>query len=78
VKLLHLVYCAFCVIDRFHVRKPACDAVQKIRIKHRWEAINVIVATFYEHSEEILNFYINRSTNALAEFFQLNNQIVQG
>jgi transposase len=27
------------VIDRFHVRKPACDAVQEIRIKHRWEAI---------------------------------------
>jgi predicted GIY-YIG superfamily endonuclease len=27
------------VIDRFHVRKPACDAVQEIRIKHRWEAL---------------------------------------
>ena len=27
------------VIDRFHVQKLACDAVQEIRIKHRWEAI---------------------------------------
>lgn len=28
------------VIDRFHIQKLACDAVQEIRIKHRWEAIN--------------------------------------
>lgn len=27
------------VIDRFHVQKLACDAVQEIRIRHRWEAI---------------------------------------
>lgn len=27
------------VIDRFHVQKLACDAVQKIRIAHRWDAI---------------------------------------
>ena len=27
------------VIDRFHVQKIACDAVQEHRIKHRWEAI---------------------------------------
>ena len=27
------------VIDRFHLQKLACDAVQEIRIKHRWEAI---------------------------------------
>lgn len=27
------------VIDRFHIQKLACDAVQEIRIKHRWEAI---------------------------------------
>lgn len=27
------------VIDRFQVQKPACDAVQELRIKHRWEAI---------------------------------------
>jgi len=25
------------VIDRFHVQKLACEAVQEIRIKHRWE-----------------------------------------
>lgn len=27
------------VIDRFHIQKLACDAVQEIRIKHRWESI---------------------------------------
>ena len=27
------------VIDRFHVSKLAIEAVQKLRIKHRWEAI---------------------------------------
>ena len=163
------------VIDRFHVQKLACDAVQELRIKHRWDAIqqandemeeaklsdkdytpyrypngdtrkellirsryllfksadkwtdrqkqraailfeeypdiktayglchslrmifskntfkdaarlsmakwynkvekagfksfNVIAATFYEHYEEILNFYNNRASNAMAESF---------
>lgn len=163
------------VIDRFHIQKLACDAVQELRVKHRWEAIqqannemeearqkgkeynpyrfpngdtrkellirsryllfksadkwtdrqkqraailfeeypdiqtayglchslrmiftkntirnaarlsmarwynkvekagfhsfNIIAATFYEHYEEILNFYNNRSSNALAESF---------
>ena len=28
------------VIDRFHVQKLALDALQGIRIKHRWEAID--------------------------------------
>ena len=28
------------VIDRFHVQKLAYDALQEIRIKHRWDAIN--------------------------------------
>lgn len=28
------------VIDRFHVQKLACDALQEMRIAHRWEAIN--------------------------------------
>ena len=27
------------VIDRFHIQKLACDAVQVMRIKHRWNAI---------------------------------------
>ena len=31
---------AKCVIDRFHVQKLALEAVQEIRIKHRWDAIN--------------------------------------
>lgn len=28
------------VIDRFHVQKLAFDALQEMRIKHRWDAIN--------------------------------------
>ena len=27
------------VIDRFHIQKLACDAVQEMRIKYRWEAL---------------------------------------
>ena len=125
------------VIDRFHIQKLACDAVQELRIKlrsryllfksaekwtdrqkqraailfeeypdiktayglchslrmifskntikdaarlsmARWynkveeaglHSFNVIAATFYEHYDEILNFYNNRSSNALAESF---------
>jgi transposase len=34
-----------------------------------FHSFNVIAATFYEHSEDILNFYIHRSTNASAESF---------
>ena len=28
------------VIDRFHVQKLALDALQEIRIKHHWEALD--------------------------------------
>ena len=28
------------VIDRFHVQKLACDALQQMRVEHRWEAID--------------------------------------
>lgn len=30
---------AFQVIDRFHVQQLATEALQEIRIKHRWQAI---------------------------------------
>lgn len=33
------------------------------------QAFNVIAATFYEHYDEILNFYNNRASNAMAESF---------
>lgn len=175
-KIVRVAFPKSCrVIDRFHIQKLACDAVQEIRIKHRWDAIqqandemeeakqagkdyvpyrfpngdtrkellvrsryllfksaekwtgrqkqraailfeeypdiktayglchslriifskntikdaarlsmarwynkvekagfhsfNVIAATFYEHYDEILNFYNNRSSNAMAESF---------
>ena len=37
--------------------------------KAGFHSFNIIAATFYEHYEEILNFYNNRSSNALAESF---------
>ena len=35
----------------------------------RLHSFNVIAATFYEHYDEIINFYNNRSSNAIAESF---------
>ena len=35
----------------------------------RLVAFNTIAGTIYEHYEEILNFFVNRSTNAFAESF---------
>lgn len=32
-------------------------------------SFNIIATTFYEHYDKILNFHNNRSSNALAEFF---------
>lgn len=41
------------------------NKVEESRIK----AFNVIAATFYEHYDDILNFYNNRTSNAAAESF---------
>jgi transposase len=35
----------------------------------KFKSFNTISATLYEHHEEVLNFFINRSTNASAESF---------
>lgn len=37
------------------------------------KSFNTIAVTFYEHTDEILNFYDNRSTNASAE--SINSKI---
>ena len=37
------------VIDHFHIHKLACDAVQELRIKHRWDAIQQA----YEEMKEV-------------------------
>jgi transposase len=37
--------------------------------RSEFKSFNTIAATVYEHHEEILNFFINRSTNASAESF---------
>ncbi|WP_217970047.1 transposase, partial [Bacteroides acidifaciens] len=34
-----------------------------------FDSFNTIAATLYDRSEEILNFYINRASNAVAESF---------
>ena len=33
------------------------------------KSFKIIAATLYEHYDEILNFFVNRSTNAYAESF---------
>lgn len=43
------------VIDRFHVQKLATEALQEIRIKHRWEAID-------KESDELENARKNKTT----------------
>ena len=37
--------------------------------KSGFKSFNVIAATLYEHYDEVLNFFVNRSTNAFAESF---------
>ena len=39
------------------------------QLEHVCELIDLIAATFYEHYDEILNFYNHRSSNAMAESF---------
>lgn len=34
--------------------------------KSVFKSFNVIVATLYEHYDEVLNFFVNRATNAFA------------
>ena len=34
-----------------------------------FKSFNTVAATFYEHYDDILNFYNNRSSNAMAECF---------
>ena len=72
------------VIDRFHVQQLATEALQEIRIKHRWDALakwcerveqsgfksfNTISRTINNHYKNIINYFDNRSTNASAESF---------
>ena len=34
-----------------------------------FRSFNIIAATLYEHYDEVLNFFVNRSTNTYAEAF---------
>lgn len=43
------------VIDRFHVQKLAIEAIQEIRIQHRWEAIEAENNIAEESSKEIFD-----------------------
>ena len=44
------------VIDRFHVQRLACDAVQEIRIKYRWQALDEENDQIKKAKEENKNF----------------------
>ena len=50
------------VIDRFHVQKLAYDAIQEMRIAHRWDAIN-------EETNAIENTKLN-NTKYISETFE--------
>lgn len=50
------------VIDRFHVQKLALDALQEIRIKHKWEAIDA-----ENHAIEQERLHKRKHTSALLD-----------
>ena len=39
-----------------------------------FRSFNIIAATLYEHYDEVLNFFVNRSTNAYAEAFNVKKK----
>lgn len=43
----------------------------------KFHSFNVITATFYEHYDEILNFYNHRSSNAMAESFNAKIELLE-
>jgi transposase len=43
-----------------------------------FKSFNTIAATVYEHYDEILNFFINRATNASAESFNAKIKAFRG
>jgi len=45
------------VIDRFHVQKLAFDAVQEVRIRHRWEAIDNENKAIQKAKDEQTRYY---------------------
>jgi len=51
------------VIDRFHVQKLAFEAVQEIRIKHRWEAIDLENKQIQKANDENEIYKIKEYTN---------------
>ncbi|OPC30673.1 ISAon1 family transposase [Elizabethkingia anophelis] len=55
--------CASLVIDRFHVQKLAIEALQEIRIKHRWEAIEMENNTIEKDSKEKTSLEIESFEN---------------
>ncbi len=48
---------AVLVIDRFHVQKLVLDALQEIRIKHRWEALDTENDAIEQARNKSLSYY---------------------
>lgn len=51
------------VIDRFHIQKLACDAVQELRIKHRWDAIQQANEEMEEAKQKNEDYVLYRYSN---------------
>jgi len=57
------------VIDRFHVQKLATEAVQEIRVKHRWEAI--------DKENEVIEYARNKGITYVAETLSNGDSLKQ-
>lgn len=57
------------VIDRFHVQKLALDALQEIRIKHRWEALDI--------ENDAIEYAINKSLKYTPELLHNGDTLKQ-
>jgi len=57
------------VIDRFHVQKLALDALQEIRIKHRWEALDT--------ENDAIEYTRNKSLKYTPELFHNGDTLKQ-
>lgn len=73
------------VIDRFHIQKLACDAVQELRIKHRWDAIqqaNEEMEEAKQKNEDYVPYrYANGDTRRellIRSRYLLSNQPING
>lgn len=55
--------------NAFTTKAMLFQSMYRVEMAEAGECFNVIASTLYEHYDEVLNFFNNRSTNAFAESF---------